>query len=58
MPISTKTDCGNGLDDDNDGDIDCDDSDCANEASCQGSGGTETTMQTSKMTTTTVLLIV
>ncbi len=33
--IAQETDCGNGLDDDNDGYIDCGDSDCYDETTCE-----------------------
>jgi hypothetical protein len=38
VPFSTveeETDCSDGADDDRDGDVDCDDSDCANSSSCK-----------------------
>ena len=34
---TTETDCTNFIDDDGDGDIDCDDSDCASDSACQSS---------------------
>lgn len=36
---STESDCTDGYDDDQDGSIDCDDTDCANDSACQSSGG-------------------
>ncbi len=37
---TSETSCTNGVDDDQDGLTDCDDSDCASDAACQSSGGT------------------
>lgn len=38
----TETDCDDGLDNDGDGDFDCDDADCADDPACDGGGGPET----------------
>lgn len=43
QPITTETDCANGVDDDGDGLVDCADSDCYNQPICQSSGGLENT---------------
>ena len=40
LNIDPESNCGDGVDDDCDGDTDCDDSDCAADSACSGSGGT------------------